>query len=295
MISSKPLRKPDLRLYRPQRKPMTVAVGFVYNDGLVFAADTKVDYPVKSNESKLPFLTFDNGYCALQFAIASNDINFAKSAITRCAGTIEKMDFTDATIDDIKNEAESSLAEFYRDHIFTHPDRMPSQLYMQMLVGIWWRGETRLYVLHETVLLRVEKYECIGAGEYLSKYLIKQYERANPGSFSLADAALLADLCVGEAIDYDDKCGGDAEVVVMRRNGDIDNSYRTALYPNHGLPRKFHDGLWRLIKRLAEAQMEGAANRKAPGIVEEFCDLIRKEDAEGRKWGSGDFPENPPE
>lgn len=285
------IQRPDPRAYRLQRKLMTAAVGFVYDDGLVLAADTKVDYPVRGNESKLPFLTFDDSRCAFQFAVASNDINFAKSAITRCAELVEKMDFPTATIDDIKNTAEFSLGEFYRAHIFNHPDRMPAQLYMQMLVGIWWRGETRLYALHETVLLRVEKYECIGAGEYLSKYLIKQYERANPGGFSLADATLLADLCIGEAIDYDDKCGGDAEVVVMRNNGEVDNSYPTALYPNHGLPRKFRDGLWRLIKELAEAQMEGAANRKAPGMVEEFCERIREEDAECRKWGSRDFPE----
>jgi hypothetical protein len=292
MIAPTPYLRPLRRRVIPaKRKLMTAAVGFVYDDGLVFAADTKVDYLVKGNESKLPFLTFDEGRCALQFAIASNDINFAKSAITRCAEMIDKMDFSTATMDAIKNAAEFALAEFYRDHIFTHPDRMPSQLYMQMLVGICWRGETRLYVLHETVLLRVEKYECIGAGEYLSKYLIKQYERANPGRFSLADAAFLADVCIGEAIDYDDKCGGDAEVVVMRRNGEVDNSYRIALYPNHGLPRKFHDETSRLIKRLAEAQMEGSANRKAPDIVEEFCETIRQEEAECRKWGSRDLPE----
>src|SRR5580692_6560606 len=160
MISAKPLllpirhpqstrRLPQAK-YRPRRAPMTAAVGFVYDDGLVFCADTKVDYPVKANESKLPFFTFDSGRCALQFAIAGNDINFPKSAITRCVEMIEKIDFSTATIDGIKNTVEFSLAEFYRDHIYTYPDRMPTQLYIQMLVGIWWRNETRLYALHET-------------------------------------------------------------------------------------------------------------------------------------------------
>jgi hypothetical protein len=270
---------------------LTAAVGFVYDDGLVFCADTKVDYPVKGNESKLPFLTFDNGRCALQFAIAGNDINFPKSAITRCAEMIEKMDFSTATIDSIKDMAEFSLGEFYKAHIYDHPDRVPTQLYIQMLVGIWWRNETRLYVLHETVLLRAEKYECIGAGEYLSKYLIKQYERANTGPFTLTDAAFLADYCVREAIDYDDKCGGEAEIVVMRNSGEVDNGYRTVLYPNHDLPRKFQDETMRLLRNLGEVQMQGSANREAPEIVSRFCERIRQVEAESRKWGSGHIPE----
>jgi hypothetical protein len=274
---------------------VTVALGFVYGEGLVFCADTKVSYPVKGNESKLPFFTFDNGRCALQFAISSDDVNFPKSAITRCVEMIEKMDFSSATIDSIKNTAEFSLGEFYRDHIYNHPDRTPAQLYMQMLVGIWLRNETRLYSLHETVLLRVEKYECLGAGEYLSKYLVKQYERANPGPFTLTDAAFLATYCTEEAIDYDERCGGEAEVVVMRNSGEIDNSYRTVLYPNCGLPKKFQDETWKLIRNLGEAQMKGRANREAPGIVSGFCDRVVGAEAEARKWESRDLPENSPE
>lgn len=291
MIAAKPLPIVYPRVYRPKRKPVTVAIGIPYNDGIVFCADTKVDYPVKGNESKLPFLTFDNGRCALQFAIAGNDINFPKSAITRCAEAIEKMDFATATIDGIKNIAEFSLAEFYRDHIYTHPDRMPTQLYIQMLVGIWWRGETRLYVLHETVLLRVEKYECIGAGEYLSKYLIKQYEEANPARFSLADAAMLATYCVEEACDYDDRCGGEAEIMIMRNSGECDSGHRTALYPGR-LINNLRNESWRFLGKLALAQTDGKAEDQAPDLVNEFCDEVRKAEVSSRLcWSSRDIPE----
>ena len=271
---------------------MTVATGFVYDDGLVLCADTKVDYAVKGNESKLPFLTFDNGRCALQFAIASSDINFAKSAITRCAEAIEKMDFSVATIDGIKNKAEFSLGEFYRDHIYTHPDRMPTQLYLQMLVGIWWRNETRLYMLHETVLLRVEKYECIGAGEYLSKYLIKQYEKANPGRFSLADAAMLATYCVEEACEYDDRCGGEAEIMIMRNSGECNSGHRTALYPAY-LINNLRNESWRFLRKLALAQTDGITEDQAPDLVNEFCDEVRKAEVSSRLcWSSRDITED---
>jgi hypothetical protein len=272
---------------------MTVAVGIVYDDGVVFCADTKVTYPVKGNESKLPFFTFDEGRCAMQFAISSDDINFPKSAITRCVEMVEKLDFSTATIDTIKNAAEFSLGEFYRDHIYTHPDRAPTQLYMQMLIGIWLRNETRLYSLHETVLLRIEKYECLGAGEYLAKYLIEQYKRANPAAFTLADAAILARYCIQEAINYDDRCGGEVETLIMRNSGECDNAHRTAGYPAH-LINSLRDESWRFLRELAHAQTDGIAEDKAPLIVDEFCEMVRKAEYSSRLcWALRNLPKRP--
>ena len=64
---------------------MTVAVGVLLNEvGGCCCRFTKVVYPIKENESKLPFYLFGDGLCALQFAIASDDVNFPKSAISRC-------------------------------------------------------------------------------------------------------------------------------------------------------------------------------------------------------------------
>src|ERR1035441_7380057 len=59
----------------------------------------------------------------------------SKAAILRCVEMIEKMDFPTATMDAVRNAAEFSLGEFYKDHIYTHPDRAPEQVFMQMLVG----------------------------------------------------------------------------------------------------------------------------------------------------------------
>ena len=226
------------------------------------------------------------------FAISSDDVNFPKAAILRCVEMIEKMDFPTATMDAVRNAAEFSLGEFYKDHIYTHPDRAPEQVFMQMLVGIWLRNQTRLFVLHETVLIPVEEYECLGAGEYLSKYLIKQYRRANPEPFTVADATLLATFCVEEAIDYDERCGGEAEIVIMRNDGEISNAHKTALYPNYKLPGAFRSETWKLLHGLAVEQMKGSANTVSPGLVEGFCERIRDAEAESRRWGSGNLPES---
>jgi hypothetical protein len=290
MMAAKPLPKPFHGLYRPRRVPVTIAVGLVYDEGIVFCADTKVTYPVKGTASKLPFYSFWDGRCALQFAISSDDVNFPKSAVSRCVEMVEKLDASTATIEGVKNAAEFALGEFYREHIYTHPDRMPGQVFMQMLLGIWLRNEIRLYSLHETILMPVEEYECLGAGEYLSKYLINQYKRANPAPFTLADAAVLATYCVEEAIGYDDRCGGEAETLIMRNSGECDNAHRTALYPAY-LINNLRDEGWRFLKELAFAQTAGMTEAKAPGIVEDFCDGVRRAEKSSRLcWSSSNDP-----
>ncbi len=56
MISSKPLSPADPRVFRPRRKPVTIATGFAYDDGLVFCVDTKITTNIKTNGSGYIFL-----------------------------------------------------------------------------------------------------------------------------------------------------------------------------------------------------------------------------------------------
>jgi hypothetical protein len=164
MISAKPLSPVDPRVYRPRRKPVSIAIGYVYDEGIVFCADTKITTKIKTTESKLDFFCSSNSYCAMTFAMASDDLNFPKSASRACWEMVKKMDLCSCSLYSVRDMAEIALAKFYRDHIYTHPDRQPGAVYFEMLVAIWLRGETRLFSLHETLLTPVDDYECIGAG-----------------------------------------------------------------------------------------------------------------------------------
>lgn len=301
MISPKPIllpirqpravRRLPQREYRPRRKPVTVAIGYVYDEGIVFCADTKVTTSIKTNESKLSYYESEDRHCALVFTMASDDVIFPKAAIAACWEMVGKMDFATASMEAVRNTAQFALGEFYRDHIYTHPDRTPTSVYFEMLVGIWLRNQTRLYALHETVLNPIEDYECIGAGAYLSQYLIKQYKKANPGKSTIADAALLAEVCVETAIEYDDKCGGEAEILIVRNSGEISNAYKTALYPNY-FAKDFQSEMWRLLRGLAVAQTNGTANAEADGLLERYCGRIREIEVHHRKWDSSTLPKD---
>ena len=290
MISAKPKPPVDPRAYRPRRKPVTVAIGFVYDEGIVFCADTKITTNIKTTESKLDFFSSSDGCCAITFAMASDDITFPRSAARACWDMVKKLDFTSISLEVVHDAAQFALGEFYKEHIYPHPDRVPGAVYFEMLVAIWLREESRLYKLHETVLTSVDDYECIGAGDYLSKYLIQQYKRANPGVSTLADATLMADFCVKEAIEYDERCGGEPEILIMRNNGEFDNAYRTAVYPNYSLPWTFRQEMWKLLHDIAAEKMKGNINTSVPGLIERYCERIREAEAGERKWASGALP-----
>lgn len=289
MIAPKPRKPIDPRVYRPRRKPVTIATGFVYDDGLVFCVDTKVTTNIKTNQSKILWYSSENGVLAMTFAMAAEDLIFARAAASSCWEFVEKMDLESATIAKVHKAAEFALGEYYQEHIFTHPDRTPGAFFYEHLVGIWLRGKTGLFVSHETVLEPVMEYECIGAGEYLAKYLIRQYRKANSGPLTLEDVTLIATYAVENAIDYDERCGGEAEILIFRNSGEIDNAYRTAVYPNFRLPETFQGEMWKLFHDLTAEQVKGAANKTAPGLVEKFCERIREAEAESRRWGSGNL------
>src|ERR1700691_2879566 len=83
---------------RPRRKPMTVAAGFVYDEGLLFCVDTKISTDIKTDESKIVYRTYGDGKCATAFAISGFDLKFAKAAIESCEDAVLNIHFTDPTV-----------------------------------------------------------------------------------------------------------------------------------------------------------------------------------------------------
>jgi hypothetical protein len=274
MIPPKPI-SPDPRVYRPRRKPVTIAVGFAYDSGLLFCADTKITTNIKTDESKITVLRSDDGLCCMTFAISSDDINFPQSAISACWDLVNQMNFATSTMDAVHNTAEFSLAEFYRDHIYPHPDRTPDAVFLEILVGIWLRGETRLYVSHETLLTPVEDYECVGSGAYLAKYLIQQYHQANPRAHTLEDTAIMASFAVQSAIDYDEHCGGNPELLIITNSGECTNAYHTAAYPSDELIKQLQLETWRLLHNLAHVE-DGSMEIDTALQLEEHFERVRQ-------------------
>ena len=149
-----------------------------------------------------------------------------------------------------------------------------------MLVGVWLQGVTRLFLLHETVLEPVDTYACIGAGSYLAKYLVQQYMRANPGPILLEDATLMASFVVESAIDYDETCGGEPDILLVRNDGDVNNAYNTVTYPN-GMIGDLQQEMWKLLHDLAHADQGNLREGSASALDRYFKQVAKLNDSYG--------------
>jgi 20S proteasome alpha/beta subunit len=251
---------------------MSIAVGVVYDEGIVFCADTKIATDIKLNESKIEFYASSDRKCCLTFAISGNDLDYARSSAQACWQMVKKLDFATATMETAHRTAEFALAEFYQANILEHPDRSSGVLDFKLLVGIWLRGETRLFVNREVLLKPVPVYECIGSGAYLANYLIRQYKKANPGVASLADAALMASFAVDAAIEHDPQCGGENEILIVRNDGDVSNAYDTAVYPGM-MVGQLQEATWKLLHDLSHAIGKEATDAKLKEHFEKVCEI----------------------
>jgi len=255
---------------------VTIAAGFICENGFLLCADTKITTTIKTNESKMVHHVSDDGLCSLTFVMSSDDINFPRATIQACWEFVGRMEFQSATMEAVRNAVQFSLAEFYREHIFPHPNFEPQSVFQQLLVGIWLRGETALFQPHETLLMPVEEYECIGSGAHLGKYLIRQFEKASSLPATLDEIALIASCVIEEAISYDEFCGGEVETIIVRNNGQVSSICDSVIYPGREFLTSLQIGGWRLLRRISESAITDDAIEEA---LEDYCDSVRKTNA----------------
>jgi 20S proteasome alpha/beta subunit len=263
---------------------VTIAIGWAYDGGLLFCADTGVTGLIKQNQSKIVRHVSNDGNCVMVFASSAVDLNFPLSAISKCWEAVEGMDFTVRSLEEVHHAAEFSLAEFYSTHIYPHPDREPNSLYLQLLVGIWLRGTARLYLSNETVLNAVNQYECIGAGAYLAKYLIGLYRKANPGANSLQDAALISNHAVQAAIDYDARCGGKPEWLIIANNDSPNQASDEIGYLGEMFIDVSLELYWKMVRDLANMSKKDQWGKPCGERIDLLSKQLRDLDTSS-KWG----------
>ncbi|HTW44942.1 MAG TPA: hypothetical protein VMD58_05305 [Acidobacteriaceae bacterium] len=283
---------------------MTIAAGFSCEDGVLLCADTKVSTDVKTNESKLAFYRSEDAQLAMAFAMTAVDLDFSRSSADRCWAYAERCFSPSSTIESIRQCAEFSLAEFYRDEIFPHPDRPSNQPFFQFLIAVWLRGKTALFVSKETVLSSPQgTWECLGTGGYLGRNIIRQYTAANGNPDTLNEAALVASCAVESAIEYDESCGGEAEMILLCNDGRVESIADSVIFPGYSFLKTAGRGDWKLMKALASPSL---SNGDLDFALAEHFERMRHEAISSKqmldeirearsKAALGRFPEGLPE
>jgi 20S proteasome alpha/beta subunit len=253
---------------------VTIAACFKFDEGILFCADTKITTDAKTTQGKI----YSNLYagegspCGTVFALAGS-VRYATSAIADCEGRISRLNFLKVSVEDIRKEIESALVDFYQRHIYPHPER--ELVDFGLLVGVWLRGETRIYMSQGTVVLPVSDYECIGTGAYLAKYLIRQFfESEERGARrSLQDVAILSEYVLSSVMDYDESCGGEAEFYVMKHGGEVGFGVQTDIHPCEELFPPLQRAAWQMLRKLAQASDEMEADIAIEDCVSEIRNI----------------------
>jgi len=184
-------------------------------------------------------------------------------------------------MEDIRKAIESNLVGFYQNHIYPKPDR--DRMDFTLLIGVWLHGETRMFMTENAVVVPVNDYECIGAGAYLARYWVRQFfaseERGtHRKSPTMKDITLISTYALNSAMEYDEYCGGEAEFLVMKTNGEIGND--VSLYPFEDFPGKIHRVLWTMLRKLVHA----TDSVDVYGATEDFFQEVRNISEQGGKW-----------
>ena len=153
---------------------MTIAIGIKFEYGVLLCADTKITTHVKTNQSKLITHVYGDGdTCATAFAFAG-DVDFARAAIRDCKYQIERNLSVLSSSTTVRELIETVLRTFYESHMYARPEWKDRDF--SLLVAVWLNGgDTVLFSSNETVLNEVDDYECLGIGDYLARYWIRQF------------------------------------------------------------------------------------------------------------------------
>jgi 20S proteasome alpha/beta subunit len=265
---------------------MSVAAAFEFDGGVMLCADTKLTAAIKMTDSKLFSRFYADGQCVTVFAVSASDFDLAKAAVRECEEDIEHINYATADVVSIRKSIQSSLARFYKTHIFPTSPTPESRAQLDFLIGIWIGSKTGLYVSDGTVLTGVNGYECIGNGSYLSKYLIKQalgkprYSESDRPT--MEEVGLVAAFALESTIEHDESVGGEIEYITLSDDPKVGIGYNGApLYPSASLPVMWQRLMWETLRKLLHLKDRNEAECEM--VIDGYCNGIREDNKRDRR------------
>jgi hypothetical protein len=206
-----PVKHQVYPLVGPKDKQMTIAAGFVCNNGVLLCADSEhTDWATKSNSAKVNTFKFEGG--SVGYAYAGND-SLAISAIQTCQDKL-------ATCVDPKKAVgilRGALEGEYRKHVLSHPSySASSELSYSLLLSVRNQDGVSLYRSHETALQKIETFDCIGVGAPFARYLIQPNFAYRPPEDAVLALAVYALKLTKEKVPG---CGGMSVFQMMKTDG----------------------------------------------------------------------------
>ena len=254
-----PDRKPYPKVYEPKKpnrryKSMTIAAGFNFSDGALFCADTKHSSSMQLESTKIIPATFheqqgQEGSKAV-FVIAGRTVH-ARMIVQEAIRKISLIASGEMTIERIVGAIHEVLRDVHHNDIFPSP----TDARVQLVFGIWSHVQGRLstFFTDETAINEFYEYECLGSGEYLGRYLIRQlYSGRN---ITKRQIILTAATALMQIKNYDIDCGGNSQFILLGKNGTLGTVGNVDISGTEQYSKQFDAAMRRLFLSIADVNL----------------------------------------
>jgi hypothetical protein len=102
---------------------------------------------------------------------------------------------------------------------------------------------------------------------------------------TLDDAGLIASFAVNSVIEYDEYCGGEAEMLVVMNNGETDAICPAVIYPGDRFIQAFQKHMWSLLRDFAHVRDD--MESETDYLLEQYFEKIRKLHDESKRQFDG--------
>ncbi|HTC64978.1 MAG TPA: hypothetical protein VK709_19205 [Candidatus Saccharimonadales bacterium] len=215
--------------------PVTIAVGFRYDDGLLLCADTQYTGQIKFRGSKILAKSYADGSKSA-FVIIGN-LRYARMCVNLYEEMVEGTPAPECTLSKMKQLLISCVRELHHGHIFKHPRR--DDITVQFLIGLWsakTKGDVAFLSTEDTSVIRCYGYDCLGSGEMLAQqYIRPKYRRITDITqrprHSEDFVRRLAVTALNNVKKYDAFCGYDSEYLTITNEGVMSKVQKLNLSP----------------------------------------------------------------
>jgi 20S proteasome alpha/beta subunit len=229
----RPFQRPNSKRL-PERKPMTIAIGFLYQDGLLLCADTQFTGNIKLMGSKILPHKYEDGSKSA-FVVAGHP-RYARMCVQLIEYQISALPEEDRSLSKMHLEVVAGIKELYQEHIFKHPKRYDVEV--QLLVGLWSAKDEAVafYSTEDTAVPRMYGYDCLGSGEVLAhQYIRPRYKRVTSTTqkprHTETEVRRLAIEAMRQVKKYDPYCGGDIECLTLTNDGQMSSVVKLGVKP----------------------------------------------------------------
>lgn len=236
---------------------MTIAAGFVVRDGILICSDSEHSSGgILTHEPKLVLAEFSSG--KVIFASAGN-ADLAVGAIQKCVRALQSARGGRIKSDkDIADIIEKTVEREYRKHVSAEPDPNADSMY-EILAAVWCEKDpgkqAALYRTWQGSIRKVSRYDCIGSGYYLGRYVIESMA----GAVDIERARVVATYTLAIAKQFVDGCGGNSHIASLKNDGTVIGLSGPDTEPLEQALGTFHERTTRLLFSLLTSNDAGFA------------------------------------